>query len=84
MLSCFTLRISLTGNTYLTFSKLLSPRLLLCCSRSKTLGDKRGPRRLVTKDRAMVGQLQERILVFHPACAHACTLYTHASIAQAA
>jgi len=40
-----------------------------------------GPRQLVdvTKDRAMVGQLRERILVFHPACAYACTHACNAS-----
>lgn len=39
---------------------------------NQDISDKRGPRRFVdvTKDRAMMGQLRERILVFHPACAH--------------
>lgn len=50
---------------------------------NQDIGDKRGPRRLVdvTKDRAVVDQLRERILVFHPACAHA---RAHTHVAQAA
>lgn len=50
---------------------------------NQDIGDKRGSRWLVdvTKDRAMMGQLREQILVFHPACAHA---RTHTHVAQAA
>lgn len=51
---------------------------------NRDIGDKRAPRRLVdvTKDRARVGQLRERILVFHPACAHAHTRTYSASRVQ--
>lgn len=77
-------RIRQTGNRHMfNISKIIVVPCTIMLLTNQDIGDKRGSRRLVdvTKDRAVVGQPRERILVFHPACVHA---RAHTHVAQAA